>query len=255
MMKLEGFMKVISWLKNLGLRQILTVFLVGLTVLAMQAFGYGNTLQAQADEKVESPLGIYYKTEPGEPNNINNDNKLVENARRNLKETADNARGKANKTADNIREKANKAVSGNSSSESVESPLGIYYKGEPDGTGNINNGNNLLEKARKNVKETADDVRQKLNEGVFRSSADTVITPEGAYYKAVPDNTVNTSNKNMFEKAAESLKETAETVKEKLNLDEPVPESTKEFLRSTEEKVEDTVKPITGTKEGYYQTP
>lgn len=237
-------MKVISWLKNLGLRQILTVLLVGLTVLVMQAFGYGNGLQAQADEKVESPLGIYYKSEPGNTSNINNDNKLGENARKNLKQTADNIRGKVNE-----------AVSGSPSSESVESPLGIYYKGEPDGTGNINKGNNLVEKAGKNLKKTADDVREKLNEGVLRSSSDTVTTPEGAYYKAVPDDTVNTSNKNLFEKAAESLKETAENVKEKLNLDEPVPESTKEFLRSTEERVEDTVEPITGTKKGYYQTP
>ncbi|MBR8833283.1 MAG: hypothetical protein DSM106950_04355 [Stigonema ocellatum SAG 48.90 = DSM 106950] len=172
--------KVISWLKNVRVRQIVTVFLAGLTVFVMQGFGYGNALQAQAD--------------------------------------------------------------------TIKSSEGIYYKGVPNETDNINNDNNLVEKAKKNLKETADNVHENF------VSDKAVKTPEGVYYKATPDDTSNINNdSNFFEQAKQNLKETADNIKEKLNLDEPLPPSTKKFLRSTENTVEETVEPVTGTKKGYYQ--
>ncbi|MEC4818915.1 MAG: hypothetical protein SAK29_37420, partial [Scytonema sp. PMC 1069.18] len=55
------------------LRQILTVFLVGLTFFVMQPFGLG-TLPAQAADTVKSPEGIYYKGTPNETRTFNNSN-------------------------------------------------------------------------------------------------------------------------------------------------------------------------------------
>jgi hypothetical protein len=101
--------------------------------------------------------------------------------------------------------------------------------------------------------------------------AETVTSPEGVYYKGVPDDDVHrninknnygsdtqnykTDSGNIIEGAKNKLQETAETVKEKLNLDEETPRATKEFLRSTESKVEKAVEPVTGTRSGYYQLP
>jgi hypothetical protein len=71
---------------------------------------------------------------------------------------------------------------------------------------------------------------------------------------------VNILNRERFgkeieplEKAKTSLKETADNVKEKLNLDEPVPQSTKDFFSSVQKKVEETVEPLIGSEPGYYQ--
>ncbi|BAY47447.1 hypothetical protein SAMD00079811_50650 [Scytonema sp. HK-05] len=238
------------------LRQILTVFLVGLTFFVMQAFGYGNALIAQAEETVESPVGIYYKGTPSDTGSntssnkssdtskIQNDNKLVEKARKNLKETADNVREKANNFGE--------SVSG-SSDGNVKSPVGIYYKGTPSDTSsdtsNIQDDNNLIEKATKKVKETADNLRASVD------LDENVTTPEANYYKAQPQTTTTSKGNNPIKQATESLKETADNVREKLNLDEELPRSTKEFLNSTEKRVEKTVAPVTGTKEGYYQEP
>ncbi|NJR76224.1 MAG: hypothetical protein HC773_26910 [Scytonema sp. CRU_2_7] len=169
--------------------KILTVFLVGLTFFVTQAFGSG-ILQAQADQTVKSPVGI-------------------------------------------------------------------YYKGTPDG-GNINNDNNLVENARKNLKETADNVREKVNnvgESVSRSARETVKSPEGTYYKGTPNrDNISKSNK-VAQNDKNPLQEAADNVREKLNLDEELPRSTKEFLKSTEKRVEKTVEPVTGKPEGYYQEP
>ncbi len=53
-------------------------------------------------------------------------------------------------------------------------------------------------------------------------------------------------------KTKEKLKETAETVKERLNLDEPVPQSTKEFEKEVKEGVNEALgKPKSGI--GYFQ--
>jgi ABC-type dipeptide/oligopeptide/nickel transport system permease component len=80
-----------------------------------------------------------------------------------------------------------------------------------------------------------------------------VMTPEDYSDMVYSNNQANVSNNNPLENLKEGLKETADNVREKLNLDEPIPESTKEFLNSVQEKVEETVEPITGTEHGYYQ--
>ncbi|WP_413172471.1 hypothetical protein [Anabaena azotica] len=95
---------------------------------------------------------------------------------------------------------------------------------------------------------------QSVNIGKFMpvAQADTVRTPEGIYYKGTPD-TGRIRNNQQLENAQERLKETTENVKEKLNLDEPIPDSTKEFLQDVQTNIEKTVKPITGSNRGYYQ--
>jgi hypothetical protein len=77
-----------------------------------------------------------------------------------------------------------------------------------------------------------------------------VKTPEGTYYKGIPDEL----NNPQVENTGKRLKSAADTIREKLNLDEETPRSTKEFLKSTKNKVEQTVQPLTETKEGYYRT-
>ncbi len=89
------------------------------------------------------------------------------------------------------------------------------------------------------------------------AQADTVKSSQGIYYKGVPDgNAEKFSQKgNIVEEAKDTLKNTAENIREKLNLDEPVPQSTKDFLKSTQEKFDETVEPITTPENKYYQTP
>ncbi|KAB8332378.1 hypothetical protein SD80_017345 [Scytonema tolypothrichoides VB-61278] len=180
------------------LRRILTVFLVGLTFFVTQAFGY-SALQAQANETVTSPEGVYYKGTPDGFGKIHNN--------------------------DNIR----------------------------------NDSNNLFEQAKQNLKDTADNVREKVNdvgESVSRNVGDSLKTPEANNYNATPDkNNFSTGNKLSQNSGQNPLKEAAQNVREKLNLDEEPPRATKEFLRSTEKKVEKAVEPVTGTPEGYYQEP
>jgi len=78
-----------------------------------------------------------------------------------------------------------------------------------------------------------------------------VKTPEGTYYKGIPDEQIDTKVENTGNK----LKAAVDNVREKLNLDEETPRSTKEFLKSTKNKVGETAQPLTGDKEGYYQNP
>jgi hypothetical protein len=80
----------------------------------------------------------------------------------------------------------------------------------------------------------------------------TVTTPEGTYYKGTPDNQ-GIRNDNQVDNAQKNLKQRADNVREKLNLDQPTPEGTKEFLDSAQTKVEKAVEPLTGTRHGYYQ--
>lgn len=117
--------KLISWLQNIRLRQIITVFLVGITVFVIQAFGSTNVLQAQAE----------------------------------------------------------------------------------------------------------------------------TVTPEASSYQVDRTATKAVKSDNGL---VEKIKETAETVREKLNLDEPIDPGTKDFLNSTEERIEEVVKPVTGKEKGYY---
>jgi len=151
-------MRVFSWIQNVLLRQIMIVFLVGLTSLGMQAFSSGNAMLAQAD--------------------------------------------------------------------TVKTPEGIYYKGVPDGNTPIRS-DRQINNAQRNIRESAENAKENLKGNQpFSRSGETVKTPEGTYYKGTP-NRDNINNNNIFDKAKESLEETAENIKEKLNLNEPVPESTK----------------------------
>ncbi|MBE9015258.1 hypothetical protein C7Y66_12530 [Chroococcidiopsis sp. CCALA 051] len=78
------------------------------------------------------------------------------------------------------------------------------------------------------------------------------VTPEARAYQAKQPGT-EMNRGNPLEKAKESLKETAENVREKLNLDEPLDPGTKEVLNSAQKNVEKTVKPVTGKEQGSYQ--
>ncbi|MBH8555879.1 hypothetical protein I8751_26760 [Nostocaceae cyanobacterium CENA357] len=77
-----------------------------------------------------------------------------------------------------------------------------------------------------------------------------VKTPEGIYYKGTPD-----GNNGQVDNAQSNLKGAVNNVREKLNLDEPIPQSTKRFFKSAERRTEKAVEPLTKTPEGYYQTP
>jgi hypothetical protein len=75
---------------------------------------------------------------------------------------------------------------------------------------------------------------------VLPAHADTVKTPEVKYYNAEPTE----KDKQLVDNAKKNLKDIGENIREKLNLDEPLPESTKEFLNSSENKVDEVVKII-----------
>ncbi len=86
------------------------------------------------------------------------------------------------------------------------------------------------------------------------AQADT-LTPEAKSYQTDSPAVVSkakSKGNNFFETAKEKLEEAKEDVVEKLNLNEPLPESTKEFLNDTEKTVEKAAKPITKTESGYY---
>jgi translation initiation factor 2 alpha subunit (eIF-2alpha) len=134
--------KVISWLKNGVLRQIVTVVLVAVSVFVIQFFGTSNALQAQADT-VKSSEGIYYKGTPDYQGNTK-DNDLGEKVKQNLKETTDGIR------------------------ENLKTPEGTYYKGRPDYSAKFSDADdtetgNILDKAKQNLEKTAEDVKEKLN--------------------------------------------------------------------------------------------
>jgi hypothetical protein len=84
--------KVIYWIQNFLLRQVLIICLIGATFFVGQCFIYSNAIIAHAD--VQTPEGIYYK---GTPDNqgISNDTQ-IRNAQDKLKSTVDNVREKLN---------------------------------------------------------------------------------------------------------------------------------------------------------------
>ncbi|MBW4604940.1 MAG: hypothetical protein KME29_36670 [Calothrix sp. FI2-JRJ7] len=165
----------------------------------------------------------------------------------------------------------------------VVSPEGIYYKGTPDDVHKSFNQNNSGSGSNKNFKQNNSSDTEynttKVDDGTVpdqvknksQQSGGTVVSPEGVYYKGVPDDDVHkslrqnnsgsdtenykTSSGNIIEEIKEKIEETAGTVTEKLNLNEETPRATKEFLRETEKQVEKTVEPVTGTRSGYYQLP
>jgi len=76
------------------------------------------------------------------------------------------------------------------------------------------------------------------------------VTPEATSYQVERVETKNIKSDNGL---IEKVKEAADNVREKLNLDEPIDPGTKDFLNSAQEKVEDVVKPITGKGKGSFQ--
>jgi hypothetical protein len=84
---------------------------------------------------------------------------------------------------------------------------------------------------------------------VLPAQANTVITPEAKYYNAQPTE----KDKQLIDNAKKKLEDIGENIREKLNLDEPLPESTKEFLNSSENKVDEVVNLITRESKGYYE--
>jgi hypothetical protein len=84
---------------------------------------------------------------------------------------------------------------------------------------------------------------------VLPAQAESVITPEAKYYNAQPTE----KDKQLIDNAKKNLEDIGENIREKLNLDEPLPESTKEFLNSSENKVDEVVNLITRESRGYYE--
>ncbi|MEA5603947.1 hypothetical protein [Nostoc sp. UHCC 0252] len=82
-----------------------------------------------------------------------------------------------------------------------------------------------------------------------------VTTPEGTYYKGIPDGQGEIRNDTQIRNTQNPLKEAADNIREKLNLDEETPRATKEFLNSTKNKVRENGQALTETEEGYYRTP
>jgi hypothetical protein len=95
---------------------------------------------------------------------------------------------------------------------------------------------------------------QVVNQGsaFLLANADTVKTPEGIYYKGTPDSGELRNNQGLGN-VQKSLKDTADNVREKLNLNEDIPEATKEFIDSTQSKLKEGLEPLTKTQGGYYQ--
>lgn len=77
------------------------------------------------------------------------------------------------------------------------------------------------------------------------------VTPEATSYQVDQFETKTIKKDNGL---IEKVKETADNVREKLNLDEPIDPGTKEVFNSVEKQVEKTVKPITGKEKGSYQS-
>ncbi|QIR39506.1 hypothetical protein HCG51_24240 [Tolypothrix sp. PCC 7910] len=138
--------------------------------------------------------------------------------------------------------------------DTVKTPEGIYYKGTPDNIGSGSSGGNLIEKAVDSLKSNSgDNIRRNFNDD--RSSYDsrgyygntsssnsshrgsigeTVKTPEGIYYKGTPDSSQIENSQNKLGKAAN-------TIREKLNLDEDTPQATKDFVGSVKHKVGEVI--------------
>ncbi|MEH1771300.1 MAG: hypothetical protein V7L30_33845 [Nostoc sp.] len=119
--------RVISWLQNIRLSQIVVVFLVGFMFLLGQAFSYVNV--AQAD--VKTPEGTYYKGTPNEQGEIRNDTQIT-NTQNPLKSAVDNIREKLNldeKTPESTKEffEPTRNITGDKASSS-NGERGGYYQ-------------------------------------------------------------------------------------------------------------------------------
>lgn len=109
--------RVISWLQSIRLRQIVTVFLVVLTLFFANAFGiYGNQLQAQAE--AVTPEATNYKADSGDNQISTRAERIKEDAQKSEKLLAEEGIKVTNRAAesaknpnknlfDSIREKLN----------------------------------------------------------------------------------------------------------------------------------------------------
>lgn len=104
--------RVISFLQTIRLRQIITVFLAGITLWVSSAFGYGSELQAQANTQTPEATSSQVNRSGAEDAGDG----LIDT----LKSAADNVREKLNldeplpestkEFLDTAKEKANEAV-------------------------------------------------------------------------------------------------------------------------------------------------
>ncbi|MBD2021761.1 hypothetical protein H6F43_16395 [Leptolyngbya sp. FACHB-36] len=123
---------------------------------------------------------------------------------------------------------------------------------------------NSPEEAARTIKNKAQDYKQELDEDTHYTakaakkvasatkdkldqSADTI----GEKTRQASDRAADASDK-LTERSENKLKGIADNVREKLNLDEPIPQSTREFLGDAEEKVDEAVRPVTGNS-GYFK--
>ncbi|MFB2937927.1 hypothetical protein ACE1B6_21980 [Aerosakkonemataceae cyanobacterium BLCC-F154] len=90
---------------------------------------------------------------------------------------------------------------------------------------------------------------QFFNSGNSLLAQSAAITPEGDYYQVAPEY----AGKGTVNNVKGTVKNATENVVEKLNLNEPLPPSTKKFLNQVEDSVNNTAKPITGNQEGYFE--
>jgi len=213
------------------LHRVLTVVFAGFVFIGAQAFGFTQQ-QAFADDTVVSPYGYYYKGTPDE-SVVNKGDTAVEGAKNQLKNTVDSVRGNAKDLVNS----AKKGLAQDDTFDGAKNNLRGIAKDAADATN-------------KGIKDAAKSANVTGENG-------TVKSPYGYYYKGTPDPAViendasSISNNPVASK--NPLESIADNVREKLNLDEPLPESTKEFLGSTEERIENVVEPVTGKKEGYHQ--
>ena len=89
---------------------------------------------------------------------------------------------------------------------------------------------------------------QFLNSGNSLFAQSSSITPEGDYYQVAPEY----AGKGPVNSVKETVKNATENVVEKLNLNEPLPPSTKKFINQVEDSVGNAAKPLTGNQEGYF---
>lgn len=98
--------RVLSWLQNIQLRHVLTVFLVSLTFLVSTAFDkYGNELQAQAEPI--TPEARAYKVNGGDNEGAMKAERIKENAEKSAKILADEGKQVTDRAAESTQESGN----------------------------------------------------------------------------------------------------------------------------------------------------
>ncbi|MEX0269587.1 hypothetical protein AB3R30_10620 [Leptolyngbyaceae cyanobacterium UHCC 1019] len=80
------------------------------------------------------------------------------------------------------------------------------------------------------------------------SSAAEIMEAKQNYLKDSQNNSqmAQRSTKETIGDNSNGIQKAADTIRKKLNLDEPVPQSTKDFLNDVQQKVDDIVAPIAG---------